>query len=155
MKVGTGDQAIAFKENEDLYKRMNKSIEKKIESKEKEIQNLDALYEFIRNSKKYYFIVIGKCDFLKGLELQKNFVCIERYISEEELLYVMNFVDIIYCYYNNNKPSGFMGRAMQLNKYVIVKSLQIHYMFQDLLENLHLNNTVSTFLFYCRLDMLC
>lgn len=45
MKVGTGDQAIAFKENEDLYKRMNKSIEKKIESKEKEIQNLDALYD--------------------------------------------------------------------------------------------------------------
>lgn len=45
MKVGTGDQAIAFKENEDLYKRMNKSIAKKIESKEKEIQNLDSLYD--------------------------------------------------------------------------------------------------------------
>lgn len=45
MKVGTGDQALAFKENEDLYKRMNKSIEKKIESKQAEIKNLDTLYD--------------------------------------------------------------------------------------------------------------
>lgn len=45
MKVAQGDNAIAFKENEDLYKRMNKSIEKKIASKEQEIQNLDTLYD--------------------------------------------------------------------------------------------------------------
>lgn len=44
MKV-TGDQAIAFKENEELYKRMNKGIEKKIAAKEEEIKNLDALYD--------------------------------------------------------------------------------------------------------------
>lgn len=45
MKVATGDQAVAFKENEDLYKRMNKSIEKKIGAKEQEIKNLDTLYD--------------------------------------------------------------------------------------------------------------
>lgn len=45
MKVPQGDNAIAFKENEDLYKRMNKSIEKKIGSKEQEIKNLDTLYD--------------------------------------------------------------------------------------------------------------
>lgn len=45
MKVGTGDQANAFKENEDHYKKMNKSIEKKIQSKEAEIRDLDSLYD--------------------------------------------------------------------------------------------------------------
>jgi HSP20 family molecular chaperone IbpA len=45
MKVGTGAEALAFKENEDLYKRMNKSIERKIENKEQEIKNLDTLYD--------------------------------------------------------------------------------------------------------------
>ncbi|MEA9358122.1 hypothetical protein SHI21_17950 [Bacteriovorax sp. PP10] len=45
MKVGTSAEALAFKENEDLYKRMNKSIEKKIESKQQEIKNLDTLYD--------------------------------------------------------------------------------------------------------------
>lgn len=45
MKVGTGAEALAFKENEDLYKRMNKSIERKIENKQQEIKNLDTLYD--------------------------------------------------------------------------------------------------------------
>lgn len=45
MKVGTGPEALAFKENEDLYKRMNKSIERKIENKQQEIKNLDTLYD--------------------------------------------------------------------------------------------------------------
>lgn len=45
MKVGTGPEASAFKENEDLYKKMNKSIEKKIEFKQQEIKNLDTLYD--------------------------------------------------------------------------------------------------------------
>jgi hypothetical protein len=45
VKVGTGEQSLAFKENEDIYKRMNKSIEKKIETKQKEIKNLDTLYD--------------------------------------------------------------------------------------------------------------
>lgn len=35
MKVGIGDQATAFKENEDLYKRMNKSIEKRLNLKKR------------------------------------------------------------------------------------------------------------------------
>ncbi|HVW97772.1 MAG TPA: hypothetical protein VHA56_17490 [Mucilaginibacter sp.] len=83
-------------------------------------KNLNSLSEFIGQTKKYFFIVVGKRDFLDG-ERADNYITIERYVTNEELLYLMKYVDIIYCYYNNNKPSGFMGRALQLNKYVIVE----------------------------------
>lgn len=45
MKIATSPEALAFKENEDVYKRMNKSIERKIVNKEQEIKNLDSLYD--------------------------------------------------------------------------------------------------------------
>ncbi len=45
MKVASRDQTMAFKENEDLYKRMNKNIEKKIILKEKEIKAIDDMYD--------------------------------------------------------------------------------------------------------------
>jgi len=81
MKVGTGDQAIAFKENEDLYKRMNKSIEKKIESKEKEIQNLDALYD-----KKIAMARIeGEDQFIQSLDRNNQRMISESGVFEDKI----------------------------------------------------------------------
>ena len=81
MKVGTGDQAIAFKENEDLYKRMNKSIEKKIESKEKEIQKLDALYD-----KKIAMARIeGEDQFIQSLDRNNQRMISESGVFEDKI----------------------------------------------------------------------
>ena len=33
----------------------------------------------------------------------------------------MKHSDIVYCYYNSKRPSGFFGRALQLKRPVIVK----------------------------------
>jgi len=81
MKVGTGDQAIAFKENEDLYKRMNKSIEKKIESKEKEIQNLDSLYD----KKVAMARLEGEDQFIQSLDRNNQRMVSESGVFEDKI----------------------------------------------------------------------
>lgn len=81
MKVGTGDQAIAFKENEDLYKRMNKSIEKKIESKEREIKNLDTLYD-----KKIAMARLeGEDQFVQSLDRNNQRIVSESVVFEDKI----------------------------------------------------------------------
>lgn len=45
MKVGNSEQAQAFKDNEELLKRMNKGLEHKISAKEKEIKQVGELYD--------------------------------------------------------------------------------------------------------------
>ncbi|MBC7714189.1 MAG: hypothetical protein H7177_12670 [Rhizobacter sp.] len=45
MKVETSAQAQAFKDNEDLLKRMNKGLDRKIANKEQEIKQVDVLYD--------------------------------------------------------------------------------------------------------------
>lgn len=81
MKVGTGDQSIAFKENEDLYKRMNKSIQKKIESKEKEIQNLDTLYD-----KKIAMVKLeGEDQYIQNLDRNNQRMMSETGVFEDKI----------------------------------------------------------------------
>ncbi|AUD04464.1 hypothetical protein [Spirosoma pollinicola] len=82
-------------------------------------KNLSELSDWIFTSNKYRFFIIGDSSFLRN-DIKHNVVLINRYVSNEEMIYFMEKLDIIYCYYNNDKPSGFMGRAMQLNKKVIV-----------------------------------
>lgn len=81
MKVGTGDQAIAYKENEDLYKRMNKSIEKKIESKEKEIQNLNSLYD----KKISQARIEGEDQFIQSLDRNHQRMVSESGVFEDKI----------------------------------------------------------------------
>ncbi len=84
-----------------------------------EKRNLNELAEFIFSTKKYNFLIVGDSSFIN--EKQSNNICtINRYVSNGELIYMMEYADIIYAYYNNNRPSGFMGRGIQLNKYVLV-----------------------------------
>ncbi|GAB2526995.1 hypothetical protein [Spirosoma aerophilum] len=82
-------------------------------------KNLTDLAAWIETSQKYQFFIVGDSSFLKGNQ-NDNVVVINRYVSNEEMMYFMKKLDIIYCFYNNDKPSGFMGRAMQLGKKVIV-----------------------------------
>jgi len=45
MKIQSSEIVNQFKDNEDLYKRLNKSLERKISSKEAEIESIDKLYD--------------------------------------------------------------------------------------------------------------
>jgi len=85
-----------------------------------EKKNLPELRNWILNSKDFKFIVVGNIEFLGNYEAS-NVISIQRYVNNDELIYLMNFCDYIYCYYANERPSGFMGRAMQLDKNVIVQ----------------------------------
>lgn len=84
-----------------------------------EKRNLSELSEFILSTDKYNFLIVGDSSFL-GDKRPNNVCSINRYVSNGELIYMMEYADIIYAYYNNNRPSGFMGRGIQLNKYVLV-----------------------------------
>lgn len=82
--------------------------------------------EFIKNSfdpLKYNLLIAGKIDIdtfeeikhIKGLHL------IPRVILNQELIFLYDFSDFILCCYNNiNRPSGFFGRALQMNKFTII-----------------------------------
>lgn len=80
MKI-TGDQAIAFKENEELYKRMNKSIEKKIAAKEQEIKNLDTLYD----KKTAISRLQGEDEYQQSLERNSQRILSESNIFEDKI----------------------------------------------------------------------
>ncbi len=64
MKVQNTDTINQFKENEDLYKRLNKSLEKKINSKEEEIKKIDQLYDKKIEMAK----TAGEADYIQNLE---------------------------------------------------------------------------------------
>lgn len=102
------------------FKTIDRQIILIFNNTSREKKNLGFLESFVSQSNRFFFIVVGNSDFLK-VPNHRNTLCINRYVSNEELLYLMEFSDMIYCYYNNNKPSGFMGRGMQLNKYIIVE----------------------------------
>lgn len=81
MKVGTSAEALAFKENEDLYKRMNKSIERKIETKQQEIKNLDTLYD-----KKIEMARIdGEDQYIQSLERNNQRMVSDSGVYEEKI----------------------------------------------------------------------
>lgn len=81
------------------------------------------LLEYIKINSNFLFIIAGiiELEDEKFLKNYKNCNIINRYISNEELFFLMNNCDIIYCFYNNDRPSGFFGRALQLNKPIIVR----------------------------------
>jgi HSP20 family molecular chaperone IbpA len=81
VKVPNSEQANLFKENEDLYKRMNKSIERKIAGKEQEIKNLDTLYDKKIEEAKGE----GEKDFMQSLDRNQQRIIGESSNFEEKI----------------------------------------------------------------------
>lgn len=78
------------------------------------------------------FVIAGKIgveDF-EFLHKIPNILIINRFISNEELYYLFLNTEIVYCFYTNNRPSGFFGRALQLGKKIIIRrNGYLHVMF--------------------------
>lgn len=69
-----------------------------------------------------FLLIAGKMSKEDELELSKNtqIITLPRKFSNEELMYLYKISDFIVCFYKNiSRPSGFFGRALQLNKFVI------------------------------------
>lgn len=81
MKVGNSEQAIAFKENEDLLKRMNKGLEKKIAAKESEIKQVGALYDKKIESAN----IEGEQEFASSLDRNQQKIISETNQAEEKI----------------------------------------------------------------------
>lgn len=81
MKITNSPEALAFKENEDLYKRMNKSIERKIENKQQEIKNLDTLYD----KKIEMARVEGEDQYIQSLERNNQKILSDSGMYEEKI----------------------------------------------------------------------
>ncbi len=81
MKIENLDAANKLKENEDLYKRLNKSIERKIASKEEEVKKLEEHYDKKIASTK----ISGEDDYLLALERNEARIKDEADVVEEKL----------------------------------------------------------------------
>ena len=74
-------EAVKLQENEDLYKRLNKSIEKKIASKEKEIKGIDEIYEKRKITAKFE----GEQDFAQSIDRNQQRILAESGVFEEKI----------------------------------------------------------------------
>lgn len=82
MKVApNSEQGTLFKENEDLYKRMNKSIERKIVGKEQEIKDLDGLYKKKVEQAKNE----GENEYMQSLDRNQQRILGESNVFEEKI----------------------------------------------------------------------
>jgi hypothetical protein len=114
------------------------------------------LLEFLKLSENndFYFLFAGEMSQSDFSFLSQHFNCflINRYVSNEELLYLMNKCEFVYAFYTNNRPSGFFGRAIQLNKPIIVrKNSFLHLQFSDypnliLVQELKQLNFINSFI---------
>lgn len=77
-----------------------------------------------RRNERIHYLFAGNMDSEDALLLSSLNYCtvINRFTSNEELHYVMTHSDVIYCYYQNGRPSGFYGRATQLQKPILVRA---------------------------------
>lgn len=92
------------------------------------------LLDYIFHSEKFNFLICGNIedDDFKDLESATNCLVINRYISNEELFFLYNKCDVFYCFYSNDRPSGFFGRAVQMRKPIIVRKGQfLHSVFSS------------------------
>ena len=87
----------------------------------------DELILFLESGPKIEFAVLiaGKIEDedYRRLKKCKNCFLINRYITDEEMTYLYEKSDLIYCYYDPEvkRPSGIFGRSIQLGKFVLVK----------------------------------
>jgi glycosyltransferase involved in cell wall biosynthesis len=88
-----------------------------------EQKSKNELLEYLLINKNFNFLIAGNIDdedFIK-LKSINNCYVINRFLNNEELIYSYDQCDIVYCFYTNDRPSGFFGRAMQMNKDIIVR----------------------------------
>lgn len=84
----------------------------------------DEFIDYVNSNDNLNFIVAGSMsneDYL-FFKTKPNIIVIKRFLKNEELLFLMSSCDNIYAYYHNYRPSGFFGRALQLNKRIIIKN---------------------------------
>ena len=94
----------------------------------------NELISYLKKGAKYNFIIAGKIDDQDLVEIKslENCTIINRFISNEELIYLYEKCYSVYCFYSNDRPSGFFGRALQFNKPIIVrKNRFLHLMFKE------------------------
>lgn len=81
MKIPNSEMATRLKDNEDLLKRMNHGLERKIKSKEQEIKQIDELYD----KKVEIAKEEGEKDYLQGLERNQKRIVGESNVFEEKI----------------------------------------------------------------------
>lgn len=92
-----------------------------------EKRNREEVIKYLNVNKHLDFSIIFSCKVNSVDKLlikqHKNCYLIDRYISNEEMIFLFKNIDYFFCYYDVNlqRPSGIFGRALQLNKYIIVK----------------------------------
>jgi hypothetical protein len=81
------------------------------------------LLEFLPRNKKFNIIFAGLIEDEDLLEINNNSHCfvINRFVDNQELISLFENCDVVYCFYNNDRPSGFFGRAVQMSKPVLVR----------------------------------
>jgi len=85
-----------------------------------ERRNLDALQAYVSNPERHTpLVLVGSS--LVGQDSPQHCLMIPRYVSNGELLWLMQACKIVYTYYSNQAPSGFFGRATQMGKWVVVQ----------------------------------
>lgn len=92
------------------------------------------LIKYIYQNNKFNFLICGNMeeeDYRDLMPLNNCFI-INRYITNEELWFLYSNCDIFYCFYSNDRPSGFFGRAIQMKKPIIVREGQfLHTVFKS------------------------
>lgn len=92
-----------------------------------EKKSRSELLSFLKdyNRGNFTFIFAGKVNEKDKEFLMSHSKCvvINRYIANEELFYVYEKCEFIWCYYSTQiqRPSGIFGRALQLGKKIIVR----------------------------------
>ena len=85
-----------------------------------ERRNWEELKMFANQSDRSTPIIIVGSGAKNASEWPRTCV-INRYVAQEELFWLMKESGLVYTYYSNQAPSGFFGRATQLEKWVVVK----------------------------------
>lgn len=81
MKIANSEHAQVVKDNEEILKRMNKGLERKIATKEQEIKQVNSLYEKKIDQAK----IDGEADFSQGLDINQQRLIGESNLFEEKI----------------------------------------------------------------------
>lgn len=88
-----------------------------------EQRSKNELLDYLQRNRQIKFIIAGIImpDDFEKLQTLENCFLINRFLSNKELFFLYGFCSVIYCFYNNDRPSGFFGRALQFQKIIIVR----------------------------------
>ena len=79
--------------------------------------DIEKLKNLISKQQKFRFLIVSN---KYKFETNKKVLHINRFITDKELLYLLKNAKYVYAANTTNRPSGLFGRAMQLNKPVII-----------------------------------